>query len=80
MLVLALAQPVGRAVWAVALLQAEGPHYLQPLANLTPSFWQIPSQLVLTGITESRLSSSPLGPGADLAPAAQPQIPRGSHL
>lgn len=45
-LVLALAQPVGRAVWAVALLQSEGPHYLQPLV---PNFWQVPSQLVLHG-------------------------------
>lgn len=46
-LVLAMAQPVGRAPWAVALLQSEGPHCLQPLTHLPPNFWQIPSQLVL---------------------------------
>lgn len=40
--------PRGKAPWAVALLQSEeGPHYLQPLTHLPPSFWQIPSQLVL---------------------------------
>lgn len=66
-LVLALAQPVGRAVWAVALLQSEGPTTCRPFPPISGR--SLHSWFSM-GITESRLSSSPLGPGADLAPAA----------
>lgn len=59
MLVLAMAQPVERAL---ALLQSEeGPHYLQPLIHLLPSFWQVPSQLALC--RDNQLQTQPISCG-----------------
>lgn len=76
-LVLAMAQPVERAL---ALLQSEeGPH-CSPSSTCPPVSGRSLHSWLSVGITSSRLSPSPVGTGADLTPAASPQIPRGSHL
>lgn len=64
---------------AVALLQSEeGPHCLQPLAHLPPSFWQIPSELALH--RDNQLQTQPISSGNWGRPASNSIAPNSQRL